>query len=180
MDAFAEAFENVIGIEGGYTDDPKDSGGATRYGITERVARAHGYVGDMRNLPLGTAQAIYRAQYWDLLRLDEIARFSRRIAHELFDTAVNMGVGVAGGFLQRSLNAFNRNAADYPDVTVDNVIGPMTVSALRRLLAIRGGDGETVILRALNSLQGARYIELAESRPKDESFAYGWMLRRVA
>lgn len=179
MSAFDKAFDAVVGIEGRYSDDPSDSGGATMFGITERVARANGYVGDMRNMPLGVAQSIYRAQYWDLLRLDDVAQSSRPIAGELFDTAVNCGIGAAGRYLQRALNALNRGATDYPDVTVDGVVGPMSVSALRQFLAVRGDQGETVLLRALNCLQGNGYLELAESREKDERFLFGWLLNRV-
>ena len=48
-----------------------------------------------------------------------------------------------------------------------------TIDALRRLLAVRGAAGETVLLRALNSLQGARYIEIAEGRQANEGFVFG-------
>lgn len=180
MDAFDIAFAAVVGIEGGYVDDPSDSGGATMYGITQRVAIAHGYVGDMRTMPIGVAQAIYRAQYWNLLHLDDVAQASKPVALELFDTAVNCGVATAGRYLQRALNALNRNGADYPDVEADGVLGPMTVSALRSFLKARGPNGETVMLRALNALQGSGYIADAEARPKDETFVFGWFLNRVA
>jgi len=179
MTTFDEAFERVVGIEGKYSNNPNDSGGETMYGITAAVAKAHGYVGAMRNMPIGVAQAIYRAQYWDLLRLDDIARVSIPIAHELFDTAVNCGVGKAGTFLQRSLNVLNRGGRDYPDLTVDGVVGPMSVDALRRLLNARGSNGQTVMLRALNALQGAHYVALGEARAKDEDFEFGWFLNRV-
>jgi lysozyme family protein len=178
-DAFAEALVEVFGIEGGFSDDPSDSGGATRYGITEAVARRHGYTGPMRELPVVTAKAIYRADYWDAQSLDTVAMLSRRIAWELFDTGVNMGTGQAGEFLQMSLNAFNRQAADYPDIEVDGEIGHATLEALTAFLKRRGKDGETVLLRALNALQGAAYIELAERREKDERFVFGWFLQRV-
>jgi lysozyme family protein len=180
MDVFLVAFADVVGIEGRYSNDPKDSGGETMYGITVAVARAHGYMGDMRNMPLGVAQTIYRAQYWDLLRLDEVAQISRRVALELFDTGVNCGTGVAGRFLQRALNVFNRNGQDYPDVAVDNTIGPMTVSAFRRFISVRGVEGETVLMRALNAQQGERYMGLSEAREKDERFVYGWFKERVS
>lgn len=179
MDAFAEALVEVFGIEGGFSDDPADSGGATRYGITEAVARRHGYTGPMRELPADLARAIYRADYWGAQNLDTVAMFSRRIARELFDTGVNMGIGQAGEFLQMSLNAFNRQGADYTDIEVDGEIGPKTLDALDAFLKRRGRDGETVLLRALNALQGAAYIELAERRDKDERFIFGWFLQRV-
>lgn len=57
---------------------------------------------------------------------------------------------------------------------------PRTLAALRAYLAKRGTEGETVLLKALNCLQGERYIDIAERRPKDEEFVYGWLRARVA
>lgn len=179
-DAFDAAFDELLGIEGDYSDDPADSGGATRWGITEAVARRHGYTGPMNRLPLAIAKEIYRASYWDAQQLDTIAMLSHRIAWELFDTGVNMGVSQAGEFLQMSLNVFNRQATDYLDIEVDGEVGQATMAALTAFLKRRGKDGETVLLRALNALQGAAYIELAERRDKDERFVFGWFLNRVA
>jgi len=183
-DAFRSAFDRLVKVEGGYSDDARDSGGRTMLGITEAVARANGYVGEMRDLSIDDAALIYRRQYWDTLRLDSVAALSVPIAEELFDTGVNMGIGVAGKFLQRALNALNNLAlnnlgAIYTDLTVDGIVGPGTVAALQALLTKRGGSGEVVLLRALNALQGARYIELAEARQKDEAFVFGWLLHRV-
>lgn len=179
MTAFDEAFAEVLSVEGGYSDHKDDRGGKTNYGITEAVARAHGYTGDMKNLTQGQAMAIYKAQYWDTLRLDEVSALSWSVAVELFDTGVNMGVGVSGKFLQRALNALNRKGQDFPDLTVDGVVGPMTIANLRAYMNRRGLEGQTVLLRALNALQGVRYIEIAEGRPDNESFVFGWFLRRV-
>jgi lysozyme family protein len=178
--AFDRAFDHTIGLEGVFVDDPSDSGGATRFGITERVARANGYDGPMESLPLDVAKQIARAQYWDTLRLDAVAELSPALASELFDTAYNMGIARAGKFLQEALNAMNREGSDYPDVTVDGLVGPLTTAALRAYVAIRGIQGTTVLLRALNCLQGAAYIELSQRRPKDERFVFGWLLNRVA
>lgn len=177
--AFEAALAELLGIEGSYSDDPADSGGKTRYGITEAVARRHGYAGPMRELPADLARDIYRADYWDAQQLDAVALLSRPIAFELFDTGINMGTSQAGEFLQMSLNAFNRQGADYDDIEVDGEIGPATLDALTAFLKRRGKDGETVLLRALNALQGAAYIELAERREKDERFVFGWFLQRV-
>jgi lysozyme family protein len=99
------------------------------------------------------------------------------LASELFDTGVNMGPGVAIGYMQRALNALNRGASDYPDVAVDGAAGPKTLAALDGFLARRGSDA--VLVRAVDALQGARYIALAEARPADEAFVYGWLANRV-
>ena len=179
MTAFDRALKHTLGIEGGFSDDPRDSGGATRFGITEAKARAFGYGGDMRDLPPDLAHHIYKTDYWDLIRLDQVAWLSEPIALEMFDTAVNCGVGVPVKFLQRLLNVFNREQKDYPDLEVDGLIGHNTLAALRTFLNLRGKIGAEVMVEALNSLQGAFYTSLAERRPKDEAFIFGWFANRV-
>ena len=179
MSAFDTAFAKTVGAEGDFSDDLNDSGGKTRFGITEAVARAHGYAGDMKDLPFSVAKLIMKAQYWDLLRLDAVATRSQPIAAELFDTGVNQGVATAGLFLQRALNVFNRGASDYADVTVDGVVGPVTVYVLGRFISLRGKEGERVMLAALNAQQGSRYIEIAEGSPTQERFEFGWFSKRV-
>ena len=169
----------VIDREGGYVNHPADRGGPTCWGITEAVARAQGYAGAMRDLPREEAVSIYRRLYWQRPAYDQVARRAPSIAAELFDTGVNMGTGTATGFLQRALNALNRAARDYPDIAVDREIGPRTLSALDAFLRVRGAGGETVLLRAMEALQGERYIALAERRPSQEAFLYGWLANRL-
>lgn len=169
----------VIDREGRYVNHPADRGGPTCWGISEAVARAEGYAGDMRALPRTVAAAIYRRRYWLQPRFDRVALRAPRIAAELFDTGVNMGTATATGFLQRALNALNRGARDYPDIAVDRLIGPRTLSALDGFLAARGKGGETILLRAMEALQGERYIALAERRPSQEAFLYGWLANRI-
>ena len=170
----------LIDREGGYVDNSADKGGPTCFGITQAVARAHGYAGPMRQLPRSEAEAIYRRLYWLRPGLDQVATRSGRIAAELFDTGVNMGPAVAITFLQRALTALNRNGSDYPDLTPDGRVGPATLAALDAFLAKRGASsGETVLLRALEALQGERYLRLAERRPANEAFLYGWLANRI-
>ncbi len=169
----------VIDREGRYVNHPADRGGPTCWGITEAVARAQGYDGSMRDLPRSDAAAIYRRLYWLRPGFDKVALRASRIAAELFDTGVNMGSGTATGFLQRALNALNRTARDYPDIAVDRHIGARTLSALDAFLRTRGGGAETVLLRAMEALQGERYITLAGRRPSQEAFLYGWLVNRI-
>jgi len=172
--------EALIEREGGFVANPADSGGPTRFGISEAVARANGYRGPMRELPRDEAVAIYRRLYWLRPRLDEIAKRSSDVAAELFDTGANMGPAVAVTFLQRALTALNRNGKDYPDLVPDGRIGPQTLAALDAFLELRGrGNGESVLLRALEALQGERYLRLAERRPANEAFLYGWLANRI-
>lgn len=171
--------DGVIEREGGYSNHPADRGGATCFGITQAVARANGYAGDMRALPRATAEAIYRRLYWERSGYGFVAEIARHVAAELFDSAVNMGPATATGFLQRALNALNRNQKDYPDLKVDRTVGAKTLDALAAFMALRGKAGEKVLLKAIEALQGERYLALAESRPANEAFLYGWLANRV-
>jgi lysozyme family protein len=172
--------EALLEREGGYVNHPADTGGPTCFGITEAVARAHGYGGPMRGLPRQHAAAIYRRIYWVRSGFEEVAKRSRRLAAELFDSGVNMGPAVAATFLQRALTALNRNGSDYPDLVPDGRIGERTLTALDCFLQLRGNaSGETVLLRALEALQGERYLRLAERRPANEAFLYGWLAIRI-
>lgn len=174
-----DLIDAVIDREGGYVHHPADRGGPTRYGITEATARADGYGGALRALPRARAAAIYRRLYWFGPGLDRVAELAPALAAELFDTGVNMGPPVAIGFLQRALNALNRGASDYPDIAMDGCIGPRTLAALTAFLDRRAPLGETVLLRAVEALQGERYLSLAERRPANEAFLYGWLANRL-
>lgn len=172
--------EGVIGREGGYSNNPNDTGGATMWGVTERVARACGYTGPMRALPRETAKEIYFTQYVRKPGFASLMDVSEPIAEELVDTGVNMGPAVAALMLQKTLNSLNRQGKDYSDILEDGDVGPATRNALAAFIRKRGAEGESVMLRALNCLQGARYIELARGRSKNEEFLYGWLRTRVA
>ncbi len=175
-----ELIDDLIEREGGYSNHPADAGGPTCFGISEAVARVHGYGGPMRHLPRSEAARIYKRIYWLRPRFDEVAKRSSRVAAELFDTGANMGPAVAATFLQRALTALNRNGSDYSDLVPDGRIGAQTLAALDAFLAKRGKvGGEAVLLRALEALQGERYLRLAERRPANEAFLYGWLANRI-
>ena len=171
-----EIIDEIIRVEGGYVNDPSDSGGETNFGITKAVAEPY-YNGPMIDLPRDIAFAIYTVQYWDKVRGDDLARLSEGVAAEVVDTGVNMGTTRAGTFLQRSLNVFNNRGQLYPDITVDGNIGPATISALTSYLNARN---DATLIKMLNCLQGAFYVDLAERREKDEKFINGWFKNRVS
>lgn len=179
MQAIEILIEGIIVREGGYVNHPADRGGPTNWGITEAVARRQGYMGEMRALPKSDAVAIYRQLYWLAPRFDAVAERAPMLAAELFDTGVNMGTGTATAFLQRALNALNREGADYHDLKVDRQIGPATLLALDAYLHKRGRAAESVLIKAVEALQGAHYIHIAEARPSQEAFVYGWLAHRV-
>jgi lysozyme family protein len=179
MTSIEDLIEDVIEREGGYVNHPADRGGATNWGVTEAVARRQGYVGEMRALPRSDATAIYKRLYWLSPRFDAIAERAPKLAAEMFDTGINMGTGTATGFLQRALNALNREGRDYPDLKVDRAVGPATLAALDAFLNKRGKAAEGVLLKAVEALQGAHYLNIAEARPSQEAFVYGWLANRI-
>lgn len=173
--------EELIKREGGYVNNPADRGGATKYGITEAVARTNGFKGNMKDLPLEVAKAIYKKQYWTAPRFDQVNVISSLVAEELLDTGVNCGTGFAKPLLQRALNLLNNQGkGGWPDLIVDGIYGPATLNALKTYLAKRGKDGETILLRVLNIMQGQRYIEICEHNPSQEQFFYGWIANRIS
>ena len=113
---FQTAFDLLITHEGGYNNHPDDPGGATMYGITEKVARANGYTGPMRDLTLDFSKSIYRKSYWDACRCDQMPDTLR---YPLFDAAVNSGPGQAIKWLQSAVG-----------VKADGAIGPVTQQAV--------------------------------------------------
>lgn len=180
MDHLSIALNQTFQREGGFSNNLKDSGGKTNWGITESLARRYGYSGPMEDLTRGQAIRIYQQEFWFPLQGPRLAELSPVICYEIFDTGVNLGTHRAGVFLQRSLNVLNREQVDYADVTVDGVIGPQTLGALREFLQKRRTAGELVLLRMLNALQGSFYVDLAERREKDETFIYGWFFHRIS
>lgn len=171
-----KAIDDLIIREGGYVNHPSDKGGPTKYGITEAVARAHGYNGDMKDLPRDIAERIYLEAYYHKTGISRVP--SRPVAEELLDSAVLHGSGAAIAWLQRALNRLNQRGSMYPDMKEDGVLGPRTIEAIEAYLAARKNEGgELVLVRAMNCLQGAAMLSYGEY---SEDFIFGWMRHRVA
>ncbi|WP_111732188.1 glycoside hydrolase family 108 protein [Roseovarius amoyensis] len=120
MDRFPRAFALLRVHEGGYSNHPADPGGATMKGITQRTydadRRRRGLpTQSVRNITDAEVEAIYRGQYWNTVRADDLPP---GVAYCVFDAAVNSGPGRAARWLQECLG-----------VPVDGVIGSETVAA---------------------------------------------------
>jgi lysozyme family protein len=138
--------------EGGYVDNPNDSGGATKYGITQK---------DMPDVNIADitseqATAYYVEHYWKAL-YSEIE--SQDIANKLFDMGVLFGVGTAVRLLQTGLS-----------LVVDGAFGPAT------LAAINEADPYSA-LQAYKTTLVSHTIGIANSQPKDRVFLAGWIKR---
>jgi lysozyme family protein len=145
---FDEAFERLIGHEGVYVHDLRDPGGETKYGVSKRS-----YPGEnIRDLTLDRAKLIYRRDYWGPAGCDAAPD---GLKFDLFDMAVNAGVGKAIKTLQR--------AAGQVD---DGIIGPRTIHAISSMPSAR------LVAR----FNGHR-LEHMTSLPHWDRFGRGWAKR---
>lgn len=120
--SYDEALARVLEHEGGYSNDPGDPGGPTKYGITIFDARAYwkrdATAADVRAMPLDVAKRIYKEKYWNAMRCDELPA---GVDYAVFDYGVNSGIGRAAKVLQRCVV-----------VPIDGRIGPVTLAAAQR------------------------------------------------
>lgn len=186
MANFDEAQKITGRHEGGYANNPSDTGGETMLGISRKHhPKWAGWPvvdGVKRDNPRGfvpvlnahsglkqLARNYFKALFWDCYRLDEVANQS--IANEVYDTGVNCGQATAAKFLQRAINVTNNRGKYAPDVVVDGKVGPATIRSLNAHK--RPGD----VFKALNALQGAYYIAIAERNETQEIFMASWLSR---
>jgi len=189
MGNFNTAYNLTMKAEGGYANNPNDKGGETYKGIARKknpqwkgwtiidtLRKTKGFPAILEsNKALQTLKLdFYKSEFWDKLHLDEIN--NQAVTNEMFDTSVNMGQAIAAGFLQRALNTANRNGLYYPDLEVDSKIssGGATIKAMNK------HPRPEVIYKILNSLQGMRYINIAEQNKSQEEFINGWFDQRIA
>lgn len=100
MSFFLPAFQIVVGIEGGYTADPRDLGGETKFGISKKAYPDL----DIASLTLEQAQQIYLRDYWNACGCDTMP-WERALC--VFDMAVNQGPGAA-----RALNVQSHDVCE--------------------------------------------------------------------
>lgn len=167
---------SVFAAEGGYVDNPKDPGGKTNMGITENVARANGYEGNMRALPKELASSIYFKDYIQKPGYEPFLEIQPAIAEELVDTGVNTGPARPSRWLQISLNSLNRDGKDYPSLTVDGKVGTGTINAYKSLERVRGKiKACEMTLKLLDAHQAVYYVSLTNLK----TFTPGWVDNRV-
>jgi lysozyme family protein len=166
---FDWAVNRTLKAEGHWSDHSDDPGGATKYGVTYRVAKHHGF--DVASLTVDQAKAIYRVDYWERCSCDRLA--SGLVAAELFDTAVNVGVWRASRMAQYAANLVGWGITDKPLVG-DGEIGLLTLARINDL----SERYELHLVAAMNGYQFDHYVDLWHGSPdRFGSFVRGWMLR---
>jgi uncharacterized protein (TIGR02594 family) len=121
--SYGEALARLLVHEGGNDDDPRDPGGRTSRGILQREwdvwrRTRPGLPADVWRAPQNEIEAIYRQNYWNALRCDDLPA---GVDYAVFDYGVNSGIGRAAKVLQRLVAT-----------AVDGEVGPDTITAARR------------------------------------------------
>ena len=166
MASFDKAFQRTLIYEGGYNNDPIDWGSETYKGIARKSnptwagwAILDNLKKDIKNFPKNLdsdsslqshVKSLYKTNYWDVNKLDLVN--DQDVANEAFDTGVNMGVSVAGRYIQEALNLLNRNQQSYADLKVDGVVGNITIGILN------SHPNPKAVLKTINGLQFIKYI----------------------
>lgn len=157
MSNFQKCLEIILHHEGGYVNHPKDPGGETNLGVTKRVYEEWGGTKDMKDLTVEDVAPIYKKNYWDRVKGDNLPA---GLDLCIFDFAVNAGPGRAAKMIQRMIG-----------VTVDGGIGPMTLQALGIYEEEVGGINEVII-----EYQKQRQ-SYYESLKNFDTFGKGWTRR---
>lgn len=181
--AIATILGGVYAVEGGYVHDSHDPGGATRYGVTEKVARDVGFRGDMRNFPkhcdgpaTACADKIYFSQYIVAPGYLPMVEIEPAVADELVDTAVNMGPARPNRWYRQTMNVLA--STRLPDSTA--ALGPDDVTAYRMVQVKLGKTAACVAtLDALDGRQETEYQRLVARNGALRRFLRGWLRARI-
>jgi len=168
----------VFGHEGGLQCDRNDPGnwtggkvGAGRHGCTKYGIATNTYpLEDIRHLTLKRAGELYKRDFWNPLHLSELK--SQGIATEIFDTAVNCGVGMSGRIVQRVCNHLNGRGKDYP---VNGRIDAETVRWINQYTRPR--PNRVRFYKLLNGYQLGRYLDIIDKNPRMDKYLNSWLGR---
>ena len=158
LTSFDEIIEVTLEHEGGYVHDPKDLGGETNFGIAGRFYPDV----DIKNLTKEGAKDIYKKDYWDKNKIDDVYD---DLKHIYFDMCVNQGRGTAVKILQRAINGKGGK------LTVDGGFGSGTKAALSKYKP----SSERVRCYRLK-----HYYDLVNKKPEQERFLFGWYRRALS
>ena len=169
MKTVEELIDEVIVAEGDeFTWDKSDSGGPTKYGITQAtlsVALHHNVSPeDVANLTRDQAVVIYKNMYYYAARINSLPEALQPV---VFDFGVNAGIGVAATVLQNVLEMLGYECSP------DGLIGPETANVALEAYNKYAGT----LINAYVEYRIWYYQQLAERSPKDQKFLEGWLKR---
>lgn len=168
MAKFEPALQLVLQNEGGFSNNPKDSGGATNLGISLRLykkcVKPDADIDDIKKLTVSDATDIYRKLFWDRAPFADIN--SQNIANKLFDLSVNMGTPAAVKCLQVAINDIFRDNV----LVEDGVLGPRTINMINNVV-------EPHLYAALLKQARVHYDFIVKNNPQYKIFLQGWVKR---
>ena len=164
MSEFRPAFEHVLQWEGGYVDDPADSGGRTKFGISEA---AHPEAWEDGPPSEADVLRIYREEYWSHPRIKAGKIENQWIATYLFDAAVNHGPENGAKMLQRAIRRSGGSCRE------DGWIGTNTRKAMRFL------DPKLLMDRFV-LMRVEFYRRIVERDGSQSRFLHGWLNRAMS
>lgn len=166
----------VFGHEGGLQCDRDDPGnwtggkvgigrqGCTKFGIATNTYPTL----DTRNLTIQQAAKLYERDFWNPIRLSEFE--SQGLATEIFDTSVNCGVYAGGNIVIHLVNIFG--PAHYK---LNGKVNAEMVEWINQYT--RKKTNRVTFYKALNALQGERYLSIIERNPKMMKYSNSWFAR---
>lgn len=166
-DTLDEALAYLFRDEGtAYTNDPNDSGGPTKFGVTQRayISFLGRWVSPDEIAALTPAQAkvFYQSRYWSPLACDRMANSG--IATAIFDCGVLYGVGTAAILAQKALSLSGAQ------LKFDGVLGDKSLAVLN---IVKPEE----FLRNLHAFLLQRIDSVIKLDPKNERFRKGWTNR---
>lgn len=147
---FSKAVLVILENEGGYSNDPNDPGGETKYGISKRAYPTE----DIKNLTVEKAKMIYRRDYWDAMKCGDMPY---SVALQVFDFGVNAGTDISAKTLQKLVG-----------VAQDGKIGKITLGAVK-------AQNEAVLSQKIGVARILYYSNLA----KWGIYANSWVTRTL-
>ena len=163
--------------DGGYSNDPRDPGGETNWGVTEHTLRRLGYTIKPKELMYAQACEIYHTHYFVACGAGRVMPYHPWLAYAMTNIAINGGSKLASTTLQKLLNLHNNQGQYWMDLIVDGDIGNKTMLALGAYLRRRALDGEKIIYLDYVIAIGAHYQAVVTKRERSEAFMYGWSRR---
>lgn len=194
---YRAAVDALLGIEGGFVDDPVDRGGATKFGISLRFLAAEGAFDsdrdgkadfdldfdgdidgqDIRLLTPGDARFLYLKCFWKPIAAE---RLTRPIGEMVFDQAVNGGAFAAKKLLQRAINTclmrIIRLSGARELLKIDGDIGPVTLRQMQVVLSWPS-QGMPALMAAYRDAAKERYRGIVARYPEQKRFLGGWLAR---
>ncbi len=186
MADFNKAMAYILPIEGGFVNDPSDPGGATKYGISLRFLKSVGEfegfngdkdkdgdidVDDILLLSTSDASLIYKKEFWNLFRYDQIN--DDNIANKVMDFSINIGPHHAHKIIQRALNLLPPKPGTTKEyLQVDGNLGPRTMAAINNARPDR-------LMLTIQAVLAVYYVNITESNHVFEKYICGWISKKV-